>query len=324
MEPLVPRIEFYTAADGRRLAARVWSTQEAPRARVVFLHGITSHSGWYHHSCRHLAAAGLEVHFLDRRGSGLNAVGRGDVDRYETWIADVEVYLEELQNSRSGFRVQGSDRTSDVADSPRSEPQTPNPEPYVPTVLAGISWGGKLAVVVARSCSAKQRAAAQDEHRPDLMQGLALICPGLYAYQQPGLLKRLFLASPLPPRLQARRVTIPLADPRLFTDSPAWVDYVANDPLSLREVTLRFAREDLMLTEYARESNRLGELDTLLVLSGRDRIVNNTQTRAYFDDVEARSKRVLEYASAAHTLDFEPDPGPYFADLTEWIVSVSK
>lgn len=279
MEPLVPRIDFYTAADGGRLAARVWTSQDAPRARVVFLHGITSHGGWYDRSCRHLVAAGFEVHFLDRRGSGLNAQRRGDVDRYETWIADVETYLEGIPSDR-------------------------------PTVLAGISWGGKLAVVVAR-------------RRPDLFQGLALICPGLYAYQQPDLLKRLFLASPMPPRLQDRRVTIPLVDPRLFTDTPPWIDYVANDPLSLREITVRFFREDLLLTEYARESSHLGDLDVLLVLSGRDRIVDNVQTRAYVGEVEAKSKRVIEYAGAAHTLEFEPDPGQYFDDLTEWIANVS-
>ena len=41
----------------------------------------------------HLAAAGFDVHFLDRRGSGLNAEQPGDVDHWQTWIDDVAVYL---------------------------------------------------------------------------------------------------------------------------------------------------------------------------------------------------------------------------------------
>ena len=40
--------------------------------------------------------AGFEVHFLDRRGSGLNAEQPGDVDRWQTWIDDVAAYLEKL------------------------------------------------------------------------------------------------------------------------------------------------------------------------------------------------------------------------------------
>src|SRR6187401_1092891 len=88
------RIEFYTARDGRRLAARVWRTNDLPRARVVFLHGITSHGGWYNQVASYLASAGFDVHFLDRRGSGLNADEPGDVDDWRTWLDDVAVYLE--------------------------------------------------------------------------------------------------------------------------------------------------------------------------------------------------------------------------------------
>ena len=288
MEQLVPRIDFSTAADGRRLAARVWksgedrgsrSEKEALAPRLVFLHGITSHGGWYNRSCRHLARAGFEVHFLDRRGSGLNSLDPGDVDRYETWLSDVEVYLENIGSRQ-------------------------------PVVLAGISWGGKLAAAVAR-------------HRPDLLKGLALICPGLYSYQQPGFLSRLILSGPMLPRMKRRRVTIPLTDPRLFTDTPPWVSYVAEDPLSLREVTIRFVREDLKLTRYAREAMSFPTLDVLMVLSGRDRIVDNAQTRAYFARVTARSTQLIECPTAAHTLEFEPDPRQYLADLTSWMNEVS-
>ena len=118
-----PRIEFYTARDGRRLAARVWRTEELPRARVVFLHGITSHGGWYGQVASYLATAGFDVHFLDRRGSGLNAQLPGDVDDWRTWIDDVFVYLD----------------TSLTTDATRSQPRR------LSNILCGISWGGKLA-----------------------------------------------------------------------------------------------------------------------------------------------------------------------------------
>ncbi len=65
------------------------------RARVVCIHGIQSHGGWYEYSCRRLAEAGFEVFFLDRRGSGLNAQARGDAPNFRRrLIEDVAEFLE--------------------------------------------------------------------------------------------------------------------------------------------------------------------------------------------------------------------------------------
>jgi alpha-beta hydrolase superfamily lysophospholipase len=270
-----PRIDFYHAPDGRRLAVRIWKAEGEPRARVVMLHGITSHGGWYHRSCQHLAEAGFEVHFLDRRGAGLNIEQPGDIDCWETWLADVTSYLQQERDDR-------------------------------PTVLCGISWGGKLAAAVAR-------------RNPALIRGLALVCPGLYSHFEPGLAKRLILAAPVPPRLKRRRFPIPLRRAALFTDSPEWRKFIAHDPLTLREVTWRFAREDRALTRFAREAAPFLRMPLLLVLAGRDPIVNNRRTRNYFFRTKTAQRTLLEYPNAAHTLEFEADPQPYFGDLADWI-----
>ena len=275
MSHALPRIEFYTARDGQRLAARVWDSADPPRARVVLLHGITSHGGWYYPSCRHLNTLGFEIHFLDRRGSGLNPLGRGDVDRHETWIDDVAVYLEQICNGQ-------------------------------PVVLCGISWGGKLATAVAR-------------RHPGLIRGLALLCPGLYSYFDPNLMKRIALRMPVRERMKSRRVEIPLRPARLFTETPRWREYVEQDPLSLREISVRFARADRRLTRLARQSATFIHAPALLMLAGRDRIVHNRRTRAFWGQIAARHKMLIEYSNAAHTLEFEPDPQAYFADLADWL-----
>ena len=59
----------YTAADGTELPLCVWWAGQ-PRAAVVYLHGIQSHSGWYAASSRAMAEAGIAVYQIDRRGSG--------------------------------------------------------------------------------------------------------------------------------------------------------------------------------------------------------------------------------------------------------------
>jgi alpha-beta hydrolase superfamily lysophospholipase len=278
---MAPKIDFYQAGDGRRLAARVWDVASPSRGRVVFLHGITSHSGWYHRSCEHLASRDFEVHFLDRRGSGLNANQPGDVDRWTTWIDDVAAYLAELGRA-------------------------------LPVVLCGISWGGKLATAVAR-------------RHPGLLQALGLICPGLYSPHEPGVLKRTALRARVPARFrQRRRLEIPLRHPALFTDSRQWRQFIAEDPLTLRQVTWRFAREDRLLTRYARQAACYLHMPLLLMLAGRDRIVDNRRTRAFFYRTGAVRRTLIEYPHAAHTLEFEPEPERYFADLADWIDSAAS
>ena len=59
-------IEEHTASDGYRFRYRRYDAA-APRAQVVFVHGIQSHAGWYERSCTLLAQAGFTVTFLDRR-----------------------------------------------------------------------------------------------------------------------------------------------------------------------------------------------------------------------------------------------------------------
>lgn len=278
--PLPPRLHAYQAADGASLVARVWDAMEVPRARLVLLHGITSHSGWYARSCEYWKDAGYEVHFLDRRGSGLNDERRGDIDRWTTWIDDVVTYLGQLGTSR-------------------------------PNILAGISWGGKLAAAVAR-------------RQAGLVQGLALLCPGLYSPHEPGLLKRLALAAPKPARFRERRAPVPLKRASLFTDTESWRTFIDRDPLALRTVTLRFAEEDRKLTRYARRSATFLHMPLLLALAGRDQIVDNRRTRAYFTRAASVDKTLVEYTYAAHTLEFELDPTHYLADVTNWMDIVAR
>lgn len=270
-----PQLVTYQAADGHNLPVRRYGVVDGARAQVIFLHGIISHGGWYTRSCNYLANAGIAVHFLDRRGSGLDPIERGDVDRWATWLSDVEVYMEQLQGKG-------------------------------PLVVCGISWGGKLAPALAR-------------HRPDLIAGMGLICPGIYARQQPGVLKTAGLVATGPLGIDEKRIAIPLQEAELFTDAPQWQDYIRHDPLTLREITLRFARADRLLTKHVRTSGPWIHTPTLLMLSGRERIVDNRRTRRFFDTLAARDKTVIDYPNAAHTLEFEPDPLDYFDDLAAWI-----
>ncbi|WP_422930554.1 alpha/beta fold hydrolase [Singulisphaera sp. PoT] len=115
------RAEVQQADDGYNIHVAVWPARSAIKGRVVVLHGVQSHGGWYHLLGRTLADAGYEAYFPDRRGSGANQVDRGHAPSATRLVLDTAQLLQELRGRA----------------------------PRVPICLAGISWGGKLVVITA-------------------------------------------------------------------------------------------------------------------------------------------------------------------------------
>ncbi len=144
-------IEEFAASDGYRWKYRVYPAQDAPRAELVFIHGIQSHAGWYEHSCMRFSQAGYRVSFLDRRGAGMNRDARGDAP--------------------GGFRRLLDDLAEFLTALPRTTPRG-HSVARLPVFLGAISWGGKLAVALER-------------RHPGLVDGLILLCPGFYAKVRP-------------------------------------------------------------------------------------------------------------------------------------------
>jgi alpha-beta hydrolase superfamily lysophospholipase len=177
--------------------------------------------------------------------------------------------------------------------------------PRLPVFLVGISWGGKLAL------------ALQHRHR-GLTDGVALLCPGIAARVKPSFRERFKIlwsrvASP------RRRFPIPLNDPELFTGNPARQQFIRDDPLSLREATARFLIESVRLDGYLRLVRRSITVPLLLLLAGRDRIVNNDRVRAYVESLPSTDRQIIEYPDAHHTLEFEPSPDFFLDDLIGWL-----
>jgi alpha-beta hydrolase superfamily lysophospholipase len=55
------------------------------------------------------------------------------------------------------------------------------------------------------------------------------------------------------------------------------------------------------------------------MLAGRDRIVDNARTLAYFETLASADRQVVDYPDGCHTLEFDPDPTRYARDLIEWL-----
>jgi len=267
--------------DGAELYWRHWETR-APRGAIVAVHGIRSHSGWYTLSCAHLASAGYDVVFPDRRGSGLNRTFRGDLTRWQVLVDDLREFVASVRR-----------RLGDL-----------------PVHLEAISWGAKLACATLIL-------------HPDLADSLVLVAPGLAAKVDVSLAVKLETAAAL---LVNRRklFDVPLGDARLFTANPDHIAYIERDALSLRKCTARFLRETRKLDRFVRRRAGRLRVPILMMLAGRDRIVDNEKVRTLFERFASRPKELILYPDAEHTLEFESDVKPILADMVKWLDERSR
>jgi alpha-beta hydrolase superfamily lysophospholipase len=266
----------HKASDGYRWRYRRYSPTGPPHARVVFIHGIQSHAGWYEYSCTRLSKAGFAVDFVDRRGAGINQQRRGDAPSFRRLLDDLAELLTSL---RAGAEL--------------------------PVFLAAISWGGKLAVALQR-------------YRPGLVDGLILLCPGIFPRVKPPFFQRIrILWSRL--TWPWRLFPVPLNDARLFTATPHWQRFIEEDALGLRWVTARLLIESVRLDYYLRFVPRHLRAPVLLLLAEHDRIIDNASTRRFVERFAATDKEIIEYPGAHHTLEFEPEPDQFIDDVRRWL-----
>jgi len=280
-----PSLREFMASDGYRIQFRHWQAQQ-PRGIVIGLHGIQSHSGWYEASSRAMAEAGFDVYFADRRGSGLNKLQRGHAIHGMRLVNDVRA-LTAL--ARCDHRGSADDRY-----------------PSLPVILMGISWGGKTA-------------AATVALFPDEFAGLALLYPGLEPKLCPNVWQRLRLNLARRFEVTKTDIPIPLRAPELFTDNMEWRRFIAEDPLALHAVSsgLLNAGRDLDTTLASRAKSI--QRPTLLMLAGRDQIIDNARTSVRVSTFGTKDLTSICYPNACHTLEFEPDRDAIFAELTNWL-----
>ncbi|MCX6357974.1 MAG: alpha/beta fold hydrolase [Candidatus Aureabacteria bacterium] len=271
----MPEIRELQCSDGAKLRFREW-LPKSPKATIVGLHGLRSHSAWYLESCGLLCRKGYRVIFPDRRGSGLNAGRGGGEPRCGRWLDDVGEFARYGKANLPGR----------------------------PVHLLGISWGGRLAVAAAAAAG-------------ESIATVVLSSPGLVPLTDysPALKLRVLAALLMK---SGREFSLPLDDPALFTDDPDEQGYIEEDGLGLRTVTARFLYESRRLERLARARVASVNVPVLLLLSGRDEIVNNAATAKLISSCATGDTQVKTYPAARHTLEFDRCRGEYFEDLVRW------
>ncbi|MCA9089032.1 MAG: alpha/beta fold hydrolase [Planctomycetaceae bacterium] len=283
---LVSADVWWTASDGYPIHVHRVDPVGPIRGWILLLHGIQSHAGWYQATANDLARKGYSVWLPDRRGSGLNMADRGHVASWRRLLGDVCQLLYRAAAERS------------------------QRAPQAPIVLGGISWGGRLATAVAAL-------------RPQLLDGLTLLAPGLIPRIGPTPWQRVRLALARRLGIYQRYVPIPLGDPALFSDDPKWQQFIREDTRALHDVTtgFLFAGEDL-----TRQLQRLREplhCPVQLLLAGHDPIINNAATRLLVQRWSPTAS-IHEFPTSPHTLEFGPAQPAVVETLANWIQTLPR
>jgi alpha-beta hydrolase superfamily lysophospholipase len=147
-------IASFVTSGGYKLHYRHFQPVGMSKGTIVFIHGIQSHGGWYETSCKKFAQAGYRVLFLDRRGSGLNEVSRGDSPSFRTLLDDLKEFLQYQRKEIAGA---------------------------TPLILGAISWGGKIAFGL-------------EIRIANLVDGFILLAPGFCPKVHPTRKERFFIA----------------------------------------------------------------------------------------------------------------------------------
>ena len=183
--------------------------------------------------------------------------------------------------------------------------------PDVPVFLLAVSWGAKPAVSVAA-------------RRPDLVDGLALLYPGLMPRIRPAWWQRLLLKLGMRLGKQRKPVPIPLDDPQLFTSDPQSQRFIRDDRLALHFGTVGLLSAGLALERELPAAVQRIQCPVLMMLAGQDRIIDNAATQRLFPRFGSADLKCVVYENAAHTLEFEPNRAEIVDDLLDWMRHVPR
>jgi 2-dehydropantoate 2-reductase len=243
------------------MTGRVWR-RDGNRSACLYLHGIESHSEWFHTPAGLLAAGGVDVWALDRRGAGLSAEAGPFVGSFETYWHDYRDLAIELRRD------------------------------YERVHLVALSWGGRLAVLLA----------GRD---PDFFDTVAFLTPGFrpkvgYSLKEKW---RIHQASWRRPQ---ELFDLPI-DPEMFTEKAEALEYIRNDPLRTRRVPARFLRDMPALGKLVWKLAPRVTSPAAMYLAEKESIIDARYARKVMRRLRVRPerKRVRTFHAAKHALVFE-------------------
>jgi len=267
--------------DGTSIHARAWMRGEPERV-LVCVQGLGGHGGYYEALAHSLAPEGTVVLALDLRGHGRSEGRRGDIDRFDRYLEDVDSAISWGQSCW----------------------------PEKPLILLGESMGASIAIQYISRRRGVQSAS---------IAGLVLVSPVLRPAIQPtmrevGRYIRSLVVAP-------SRPSIPVTGrEELGCRDSDFNDRLRADPLFVRLVSVRYLNNLTRWLWQTRRKAGLVQIPLLVLQGKQDYVAHPAGTAAFLRQVPVKNSRLVTFPEAYHCLLYDPDTPSVVKTLTSWLV----
>jgi alpha-beta hydrolase superfamily lysophospholipase len=271
------------SSDGVSIFVHAW-VPENPRRVLVCIQGLGGHGGYYRELACQVALSGTIVVAPDLRGHGHSEGVRGDIDRFDHYVMDVDVAVA----------------------------WTSIMWPDIPIYVLGESMGASIVVQYIT------RGLYRTGKLP--LAGLVFVSPVFSSalrstFGEAVHFMRSLLIAPNHPSIAIT------GREELGCRDPAFNMLLRADPLFVRQVSPRFL---IMLVIWFWQSKRKARqinLPLLVLLGGRDKIARRSGTSAFLRKISSREQRIVTFPHAYHCLLRDPDTPDVVEVLNFWLAA---
>ncbi|OQR90377.1 hypothetical protein ACHHYP_05579 [Achlya hypogyna] len=246
----------------------------------LFLHGVGEHCSRFHEFFSFMATQPMAVFAMDHQGHGKSGGERFDVDRFESFLEDI--------NQFAGL----------IRDRFQDKP--------VKFIVGGISFGGLLAANVA----------SMNVHTWD---GVLLLAPAM-GVEMHGVLKVQKSVAPLINLLVPKWKLVPAVILEDLSRNPEFLkDYDSDELNSHGNLRVRLAFEISRGMELAKERESAMTAPLFILHGDKDVVTSPRLSKEYFDRVPSAKKSYESLTGQFHCILNEPEREANIALMTNWM-----
>jgi len=269
------------SGDKVKIFVHAWVPRDAQRI-LLCVQGLGGHGGYYENLAHQLASEGTIVVAPDLRGHGRSEGVRGDIDRFDRYLVDLDATFTWASTIW----------------------------PDTPVFVLGESMGVSIATQFVAS--------GRYPTGQNPLAGLVFVSPVLSSALRPTLgemihfIRSLFIAPKRPSIAITGREGLGCRD-------PVFNELLRDDPLFVRLVSTRFL---IQLTFWFRQSDRKAHkvsMPLLVLIGGRDYVARTSGTSAILRHVSASDQRIVTFPEAYHSLFHDPDTPAVVGVLASWL-----
>ncbi|NEQ96905.1 MAG: alpha/beta hydrolase [Cyanothece sp. SIO2G6] len=268
---------------GLPLYYQCWQPRQIPRAIVLLVHGLGSHSGLFSNVVEWLLPQGYVVYGFDLRGHGRSLGKRGHINTWDEFRNDMACCFEHITQLEQNAPWR------------QSAP--------LPRILVGHSLGGVMGLDYAL-------------RHPDPLAGVVAIAPALGDVGVPPL--TLAIGKALSKVWPQFTLSTGLSHD-CASRNPDIVKQYQHDPLRHTQGTARLATEFLDTAAWVHHHAAELRCPLLILHGSADQVALAAGSDRFFQNVVLADKTRYEYDGAYHDLHNDINYPTVLRDLSHWI-----